>query len=86
MNRHVSKILAFLTMFALAGCADKIRPGALPMPERYLTCADEPAMPDKPAPEDRESVIARYMLDLRAAGQDCRTKLGQVRTYVREAK
>ena len=80
------RLFALASLFFLAGCADQIRPGALPVPERFLTCADEPAMPDKPAPEERDGVIARYMVQLRAAGQDCRTKHGQVRVYVRESK
>jgi len=79
------KRLAILALLSLTACGQPIRVGPLPVPERFLTCQPAPPVPDRPAPEDREGVIARYIVALRAAHGDCESKLGQVRVYVREA-
>ncbi len=77
-----------MTLCALAACGDD-KPGALPdlrivqpgVPANLLTCADEPADPaDKPGLTQRD--VARYIVVLRAAGADCRAKLGEVKGLV----
>lgn len=73
---------------ALAACGDD-KPGALPdlrivqpsVPAHLLTCEDEPADPsDKPGLTQRD--VARYIVQVRAAGADCRARLGEVRGLV----
>jgi hypothetical protein len=77
--------LIIAALFLTAGCSQEpIRVGALPVPDRFLTCQDEPPVPAKPSDAEREGVIARYIVALRAAGSDCRTQLLRVRTYVSE--
>lgn len=74
--------------FVLAACGSPDK-GALPelrivqpsVPAALLTCADEPADPSaKPNLTQRD--VARYLVELRAAGEDCRAKLGSVRGLV----
>jgi len=76
------RALALASLLSLTACGQPIRVGPLPVPERFLTCQDEPPAPARPAPEQRESVIARYIIDLQAAGRDCRDQLNAVRVYV----
>jgi hypothetical protein len=76
-------------LFALAACGDD-KPGVLPelrivqpsVPAHLLSCEDEPADPaDKPDLTQRD--VARYLVLLRAAGADCRAKLGEVKGLVK---
>lgn len=45
------------------------------IPAPLLSCRPEPALPDMKADGD----LAHYLLDLAAAGQDCRARLDEVR-------
>lgn len=45
-----------------------------------LTCADEPATPPQPR---TPASVGRYIVDLRAAGADCRGALGAVRDRIK---
>lgn len=47
------------------------------VPPSLLTCAPAPVAPDLNVPR-WDQVLADYLLDLAAAGDDCRTKLGAV--------
>lgn len=77
--------LSCVMLFALAACGDD-KPGALPdlrivqpsVPAHLLTCEDEPPDPsDRPNLTQRD--VARYVVQVRAAGADCRARLGEVR-------
>ena len=59
---------------ALSGCTTT----RSTIPRQLLTCAQQPASPDAGTQRD----VALYVVDLAAAGDDCRTKLGTVRTIV----
>lgn len=48
------------------------------MPAVLLSCADAPAVPVGPTQRD----VAAYLVDLHAAGDDCRTRLKAVRNIV----
>lgn len=48
------------------------------IPAGLLTCRDRPV----PGALDRQSDVARYVVDLDAAGEDCRRKLGAVNQIV----
>ena len=95
-------ILSLTSIALLSACQQPIRPGPLPVPERYLTCADAPENPavepleafalpsgilayPKAETDARDSLIARYVVALRAAHASCAGRLEQVRIYVREA-
>lgn len=65
MPKHVSKISAFLTMFALTACGgEKIEVGLPPPPTDWMVCQELPAKPDlKPLerivlPDGREVYLA----------------------------
>jgi len=49
------------------------------VPAQLLSCAPTPAVPVETA---TQRDFALYVLDLEAAGQDCRAKLGAVRGVV----
>ena len=46
MPKHVSKISAFVTMFALTACGEPIQVGLPPPPDAWLSCQELPAKPD----------------------------------------
>lgn len=82
------KAAAILAAFLLAACGDDA-PGALPelrivqpsVPAHLLTCEPEPPDPsDKPGLTQRD--VARYIVQVRAAGADCRARLSEVRGLV----
>lgn len=61
----------FVVAMILTGCATT-KPT---VPGQLLHCADQP-----PAPvEGTQRDVGLYVIDLAAAGDDCRTKLGSVR-------
>ena len=60
----------------LAGCATA--PPPLVVPGSLTTCRQAPAVPE--APDDQQ--LARYVLDLAEAGEDCRQRLAAVRELV----
>lgn len=81
MIRAVAILAAVLTLSACAG-----KPTAEPVapPEILLTCKAAPAAPQNAT---RQSEVARYIVRLHAAGQDCRDKLAAVRgLYEKEGK
>lgn len=59
-----------IVAIALSGCATTSS-----VPSALLICAAQPQSP--PAGTQRD--VALYIVDLAAAGDDCRTKLGSVR-------
>lgn len=76
-------ILVAVALF-LAACA---QPDALPPapvvvriapPVELLDCADQP----EPGRIRSQRDVARYVLDLAEAGEDCRSRLGAVRAFV----
>ncbi len=89
--------LIVLAACALAGCSSTrqtpppVIVAAVPLPavsDAELTCAPEPSVPLPIAGDDRqrESQVMGYILDLRTAGQDCRSKLTVARTTWRAAE
>lgn len=73
-------ILAFAV--TLASCA---RPPASVVPQALLQCAPQPKSPaDKAGVTQRE--VALFVVDLAAAGDDCRSKLGSVRRILTPEK
>jgi hypothetical protein len=78
--------LIILAPLAVAACGEPIRVGALPVPPHLLTCADEPPVPAQPSADERDGVIARYIVSLRDAGQSCRDNLAAVKVYVDQSK
>ena len=77
--RPLRAALLLLSCGLLARCAPApspvlVRPAIPPM---LLTCQAAPVPPDLNVPR-WDQVLARYLLDLGAAGQDCRAKLRAV--------
>lgn len=73
-----------LFIFGLTACAHRpsvpVLVTGLQLPavsDAEMTCADEPAVPAAKASDERvrESALKGYIVDLRASGRDCRTKL-----------
>jgi hypothetical protein len=78
--------LILASVFLTAACGEPIRLGALPVPPHLLTCDEEPLVPAQPSADERDGVIARYIVSLRDAGAHCRDQLAAVKTYVEESK
>ena len=82
--RRLPRALLLLPLCAPLACCSLppepvvVRP---PVPASLLTCAPAPTPPDLNVPRWDE-VLANYLLDLGAAGEDCRAKLGTVRGLV----
>lgn len=66
------------TALALAGCATP----ALLVPDQLLSCTAQPPAPSAGTQRD----VSIYVVDLAAAGEDCRTKLGSVRKLLEPIK
>ena len=68
------KMGPLLLPFALlsTGCA-MVKPP--PIPSELLTCTPAPAVPET----DSQAVVGQYVVDLWAAGDDCRTKLAAIK-------
>ncbi len=65
---------------ALAACAapepQRVEVFRAP-PAALLTCQNSPTVPDA----ETQAEVARYVVRLHAAGQDCRAKLGAVKKW-----
>lgn len=66
-----------LTLSACAGSRTVARPTRLPLPASLLTCRDEPRAPSPSTATDAD--VARWEIELIAAGCDCRAKLAALR-------
>ena len=88
---NVKPLFALLALSACGG--EPIKVNAPPPPAEWLRCEAEPERPmlaplngiagtyAKPEVDARDSLIARYILALRAAHFDCANQLGKVRDY-----
>jgi hypothetical protein len=78
------RVLGLAGLVLLAACSS---PAPMPVvvrpdvPASLLACAAAPVPPDLNVPR-WDQVLAGYLLDLGAAGDDCRAKLGGVRGLV----
>ena len=75
---------ALLAPFLLAACASAPAPVVtqpVTPPAALLTCRAAPAVP-RDAETQRE--VARFIVRLSEAGEDCRSKLGAVRQWAEE--
>ena len=83
-RRPLRAALLLLSCGLLARCAPAPEPVVVrpSVPRALLTCQAAPVPPDLNVPRWDE-VLANYLLDLGAAGQDCRTKLAAVGKLVR---
>ena len=74
-------LVLLIAIVALTGCTTTRlveTPLADRIPAGLLTGRDRPV----PGALDRQSDVARYVVELDAAGEDCRSKLGGVREIV----
>lgn len=81
MNRLIA-----LPLIALAAC-DQPTPVVLTPPPALLSCANEPTPPNLPTPErqrERDEMTLAYILALRSAWGDCRSKVDGVRSWTEE--
>lgn len=84
------KRLILISALVLAGCATdpvqlvELRDVDWPeVPDSLLTC--EPS-PEVPGEGSWQSDVGRYILDLFGSGEDCRSKLGAVRSILKSEK
>lgn len=75
-RRLASALLPLPWLLPWTGCAPV--PPPLVVPPTLLACLPAPAVPD--APDD--PALARWVLDLAEAGEDCRARLARVREIV----
>lgn len=59
-------LLAFLT-----ACEKQIVAKRIPVPERWLTCAEQPA----PPADNTDKAVAGFIVKLISAGEDCRSNV-----------
>ena len=84
MTKHAKMQLAAMILLplALAGCDKSVR--GTPVPPELTTCADEPVAPDLPGREQqavRDTLTLDYILSLRSAWGDCRSKVDGTRAW-----
>lgn len=83
MSRSISALLLLLAVslvgFVLSGCATM---GIVP--DQLLHCEPQPVAPTAAGTTERQ--VGYFIVDLAAAGDDCRTKLGSVREILRPEK
>lgn len=75
LKTRASALTALLSPLFLTACAPTETPAHLSVPAPLLTCAAEP---EAPAAGTGDRELADWILDLRSAGSDCRTKLNEV--------
>lgn len=79
MPRLPTALLLTLCAVASSSCASPPPPAPPPeVPDALLRCAPAPAVPAVDAP-DWDRRLMEYVAELWAAGDDCRTRLEQVR-------
>lgn len=81
------KRLALLAPLALAACNQE-RPVLVLPPAELATCAAEPGAPSLPPLDqraERDRLVLEYLLALRAAGGDCRSRVNALATWMKEA-
>ena len=80
-NRNTVRLLSALSLASIsAACAPRSAPPAsvgIVVPATLLHCKGEPAVPEPDRATDVD--LARWQLDLIAAGCDCRDKLAAIR-------
>ena len=84
MPRHLPPLALLPPLFALlsTGCASPPRIVEAPrliVPASLLACADQP---NPPAPFNDDAQLAGWIVDLAAAGDDCRERLAAVALVV----
>ena len=82
-RKNMAQLLCLSSLaITLAGCATPSsvptdRPGIISIPPSLLRCKAEPVVPDPATATDVD--VARWEVDLMAAGCDCRDKLAAVK-------
>ena len=59
------------------GCEKQIVAKRIPVPERWLTCADQPPPPAGNTDKD----VAGFIVALISAGEDCRSNVAAIRDW-----
>lgn len=75
--RKMMVLLALPFLACLSGCGKEIVVERVPVPERFLTCANEPA----PPAEDTDKAVAGFIVDLIEAGADCRSRVAAIKQW-----
>jgi len=82
ISAHKAAICASICTLAIAGCTTTTvlppPPLADRIPAQLLECRDRPAVGDLA----RQSDVARWVVELDAAGDDCRRKVGAIKGLV----
>lgn len=81
--RLLPALMLCLSALSLTGCgavvAPQVRAERLEVPDSLLACLPEPQPPGDPV---TDADLARWVLALAEAGEDCRGRLGHVRGLV----
>ena len=80
MKRNLMLGLAPLLPLFCSACGKDVIVERVPLPERFLTCAAEPA----PPAEDTDKAVAGFIVDLIEAGADCRSKVQAAREWSKQ--
>ena len=59
------------------GCEKQIVAERIPVPERWLTCAEQPAPPG----DNTDKAVAGFIVALISAGEDCRSNVAAIRAW-----
>jgi len=75
--RKMMVLLALPFLACLASCGKDVIVERVPVPDRFLTCAAEPA----PPAEDTDKAVANFIVDLLESGADCRSKVAAIKQW-----
>ena len=70
-------LLALPLALSLSACGKQIVAERIPVPERWLTCAEQPAPPAGNTDKD----VAGFIVALISAGEDCRSNVAAIRAW-----
>ena len=76
------RFLIIASILALSACSQSVRVETVTVspPAALLTCRNAPAAPTSDTTTQRD--VARFIVRLSEAGEDCRSKLGAVKDFV----
>lgn len=78
----LSWLVPLVAVLLLSGCTTTTRVIETPLSERIPTSLTQCRSRPVPSSLDRQSDVARWVVDLDAAGQDCRSKLQAIKQIV----
>ena len=77
MKKALMLWLAPVFPLCLTACEKQVVVERIPVPAKWLTCAPQPG----PPADNTDRAVAGFIVDLVAAGQDCRDTVAAIRDW-----